>query len=272
MPIYFPPINSTNYILVQSPYGTSLEFETISAPVETGMFWSFPLRGSGLSGYPSGPQSRFNLNYSNISDAEINTLYTFFQSVRGKWLPFRFLDPNGNLLQQSQLFSNSAWTKTLTATPGAPDPTGNLLGFTLSSGHMQAVIGPSDGGMSGFVMRASIYLKALAGGVTASIGFVDQTTSTQYLKTFSLPANSWLRISNNLLLPTNNQFVAYTSVSANCYAFGAQVVPMKGEGAYQCVPGNFGYHANCRFDTDVFNVQAIGPNQNQLQLPIQETM
>jgi len=268
--VYFPQINA-NLILTQAPYGTGLEFENVGVPVETGMVWSYPLRGAGLSGYPSGPLGKFNVNFSNISDAEVNVLYAFFQSVRGKWGSFRFLDPSGNLLQQSQLFSNSAWAKTLTATPGAPDPTGNLLGFTLTSGHMQAVIGPSDGGMSGFVMCASIYLKALAGGVTASIGFVDQTTSTQYLKTFSLPANSWLRISNNLVLPTNNQFVAYVSVSGNCYAFGAQVSPMKGEGAYQCVPGNWGYHANCRFDTDVFNVQVVGPNQNQLQLPIQET-
>jgi hypothetical protein len=269
--LYFPQINA-NLILTQSPYATESAFENIDVPVETGMVWSFPLRSAGLSGYPSGPLGKFGVNFSSITDVEVNTLYAFFQSVRGRWLPFRFLDPNGNLLQQSQLFSNSAWAKTLTATPGAPDPTGNLLGFTLSSGYMQAVIGPSDGGMSGFVMCASIYLKALAGGVTALIGFVDQTTSTQYLKTFSLPANSWLRISNNLVLPTSNQFAFYLNLSGTVYAFGAQVSPMKGEGAYQCVPGNWGYHANCRFDTDVFNVQAVGPNQNQLQLPIQETM
>jgi len=91
MPLYFPPINSTNYILVQSPYGTSLEFETISAPVETGTFWSFPLRGSGLSGYPTTPLSRFNLNYSNIGVNKSKDSLTF----------------TGNVVMANHMFMNS---------------------------------------------------------------------------------------------------------------------------------------------------------------------
>lgn len=268
--VYFPQINA-NLIITQAPYGTSLEFENVDVPVETGMVWSYPLRGAGLSGYSSGPLGRFNVNFSNISDAEVSVLYAFFQSMRGKWGSFRFLDPNGNLLQYSQDFTNAAWTKTLTVATGQPDPFGHALGCSLTAGHMQAVAGPSDGGLSGFVMCASIYLKALAGGVTASIGFVDQTTSTQYLKTFSLPANSWLRISNNLVLPTSNQFVFYLSVSGSCLAFGAQVSPTKAECTYTCTPGGFGYYQNCRFDSDIFEVRVIGPNQNALNLPIQET-
>lgn len=269
--IYFPQINA-NLILTQSPYSTESAFENVDVTLETGVMWSYPLRGSGLTGYPSGPLGKFAVDFSSITDGEVNTLFAFFQSVRGRWLPFRFLDPNGNLLQYSQDFTNAAWTKTLTAVVGQPDPFGHALGCSLTAGYMQAVAGPSDGGMSGFVMCASIWLKALAGGVTASIGFVDQTTSMQYLKTFSLPANSWLRISRNLVLSTNNQFVFYLSVSGSCDAFGAQVSPMKGEGAYQCAPGNYGYHAICRFDTDIFETKAVGPNQNQVSLPIQETM
>ena len=268
--LYFPQINA-NLILTQSPYATSLEFENVSVPVESGMMWSYPLRSAALPGYPAGPLGKFAVNFSSITDAEVSVLRAFFQSVRGKYAPFRFLDPNGNLLQYSQDFTNAAWARTLTAIVGQPDPSGHVLGCSLTAGYMQAVAGPSDGGMSGFVLCASIWLKALSGAVTASVGLVDQTTSTQYLKTLSLPANSWLRISNNLVLPTNNQFAFYLNLSGTVYAFGAQVSPMKGEGAYQCTPGNYGYHQNCRFDTDVFEVKAIGPGQNQLSLPIQET-
>lgn len=268
--VYFPQINA-NLILTQVPYGTSLEFENIDVPVETGMVWSYPLRGAGLSGYPSGSLGKFNVNFSNISDAEVNLLYTFFQSVRGKWGSFRFLDPSGNLLSYSQDFTNAAWVKTLTVTTGQPDPSGHTLGCSLTAGHMQSIAGPSDGGLSGFVMCASIWLKAVSGSVAATIGFIDETTSTAYTQQFTVASGAWTRISKNLVLPTNNQFVFYLNLSGSAYGFGAQVSPMKGEGAYACTPGAYGYHANCRFDTDVFNIQAVGPNQNQLQLPVVET-
>ena len=269
--LYFPQINA-NLILTQSPYATSLGFENVSVPVESGMVWSYPLRGAALPGYPTGSLGKFAVNFSSITDAEVNVLHIFFQSVRGKWAPFRFLDPNGNLLQHSQDFTNVAWTKTLTAAAGQPDPSGHALGCSLSSGHMQAVIGPSDGGMSGFVMCASIWLKAASGSVTATIGFIDETTLTNYTQQFTVASGVWTRISKNLVLPTGNQFVFYLNLSGSAYGFGAQVSPMKGEGAYQCTPGNYGYHPICRFDTDVFETKALGPNQNQLSLPIQETM
>ena len=266
---YFPQINS-NMIITQVPYATASEFENLSTPVESGMVWGYALRSAGLPGYPTGSLSKFSVNFSSITDTEINTLWAFFQQMKGRWGTFRFLDPSGNLLQKSETFSDAAWTKTLTATSGAPDPAGHALGFTLSSGSMQAVIAAADGGMSGFMMCASIYLKALAPGVVATLGFKDMTTSTSYTTQFSLSTSSWQRISRNLVLPTDNQFVFYLSLTGSVYAFGAQVSPMKGEGSYACTPGNYGYRANARFDTDVFDVHAVAPGQSQLQLPIAE--
>ena len=41
-------------------------------------------------------------------------------------------------------------------------------------------------------------------------------------------------------------------------------------GAHAKTPDNWGYHAKCRFDTDNFDPQYLGPNQCSLVLPIQE--
>jgi len=267
----FPQVNTRNYMMVQTPFGESQEYATILQPVQTGMMWAFGTRGAGLSGYPTGPLSRFAVAYSNITDAEINTLYSFFQSVKGSYGSFAFLDPSGNLLQYSELFSNAYWTKTSSITPGQPDPLGyGNRASTATAGYIEAVVGPSAGGMSGFVLCASIYVKPAANNTTVTLGFIDNTTSIQYTKATVLNAGGYSRLFYTLLVPTNNQFLFYCNFGGTCNIFGAQVGPQKGEGAYVLTPGNYGYHANCRFDVDEFVTTSIGPNQNQLSLPIVE--
>ena len=267
---YFPQV-SANGSTTQVPYVVSSAFENLQTPLETGMNWAFSLRSGGLTNYPTGPLSRFNVNFSNISDAEVNSLYSFFQSCQGRYKSFRFLDPSGNLLQFSEDFANAYWNKTSTVSPHQPDPFGHTRGCSLTTGTLRAVAGPSDGGMRGMVLCASIYLQALFPGMSVSIGFVDNTTSTSYVQNYVLPFSSWLRISKTLVLPTNDQFLFYLQLSSGmCNAFGAQVSPMKGAGAYASSPPGYGYHENCRFDVDAFAVQAVGPGQNALQLPIVE--
>jgi hypothetical protein len=267
---FYPQINS-NMIITQLPYATSQEWGTVVQPVETGMRWSFPLRGSGLSGYPTGPLFRFSINYVNITDSEINTLFTFFQSVRGCWLPFSFLDPAGNLLQFSETFSNSAWTKTSSLTPGQPDPLGyGDRATTATTGSLKAVVGPSSGGMSGFVVCASAWVKAHSNGTTVTIGLIDNSTSTQYTSSAVLNAGNWARLHFTLVLPTNNQFLFYLNLGNTCDIFGAQVASTKGESGYAATPNNYGYHQYCRFDTDDFVVNSPSPNSNQLALPVIE--
>ena len=269
MATYFPQINS-NLILTQLPYSSAASFQTMRSEQETGMVWAYPLVGAGLANYPSNPLNKFMVTFPTITTAEVNTLFTFFQSMLGRYGSFRFLDPGGNLLTYSQDFTNSAWSKTLSATTGAPDPFGHTLGCSLTAGRMQAVAGPSDGGMSGMILCASIWLRGNPSATTATLGFVDQTTSISYTVTVQVPGGSWVRANYRLVLPTNNQFVFYLNLAGPCYAFGAQVSPMKGEGAYVETPGNYGYHQYCRFDTDNFTVAALGPNQNGLELPIAE--
>lgn len=270
MPTYYPQING-NLIITQLPYTSELAYSTVVQDLETGMRWTYPLRGVSLPGYPNFPLGRFTLNYPGITDAEAATLEAFFNSMRGKWLTFRFLDPSGNLLQFSEDFTKSYWSKTASHTAGQADPFNNTNATLLGSGNVEGVVGPSDGGMQGIVMCASIWAKASAGGVSATIGFLDNSTSTFYSNTFLVPTGNWLRVSKTLVLPTNNQFLFKLTISGgSCTVFGAQVAPTKGESAYVRTPGNYGYHENVRFDTDYFDVNVSGPNQNAIVLPAVE--
>src|SRR5215468_9814969 len=55
--------------------------------------------------------TEWRLALVQLSDAEMNSVATLFQSVEGQLAPFTFLDPMENLLQWSEDFSNAVWVK-----------------------------------------------------------------------------------------------------------------------------------------------------------------
>lgn len=280
MPIYFPQING-NMILTQLPYTTSDSFDTTVVDMESGPRISSPRRAASISGYPAAALGKYGVNFSNITDAEVNTLKQFFIARRARYEPFRFFDPGGNLLQYSEAFSNAAWDKSAGVSVGGSvtDPFGGSLAFNLSgSGSdacMLSYVGPSDGDFSGYRMTASVWVKAQDAGTQLYIGFADASLSLQGTS-WSLPYNEWVRIfhSSTMFNSTGMRVImggngTWTS-GRQIHTFGFQAVAMKGSGAYVKTPGNYGYRSRCRFDTDSFDVRRIGPNQNQVLLPIEE--
>ena len=281
MPTY--PQISSNLIITQLPYGVDLSFDTVSQDMDTGMRWSFPRRNGGLTGYPTGPLRRFGVNYTNITDSESDVLEAFFNSMRGKWGEFRFLDPSGNLLQYSEDFSQSYWNKSngpvTVGSTGVSDPFGGSLATALIGGgtnaFAMAVAGPSDGGINGYRLCASAWVKTPDSGIQLVIGFRDSTGVVRGT-TWNLPQNAWKRIYHSEIMWDANEFRMVLGGSSTWASgrtlnfFGVQVTSTKGEGAYAKSPDNWGYHQRCRFDTDSFERRVLGPNQNSVQLPIQE--
>jgi hypothetical protein len=220
-----------------------------------------------------------------ITDAEVASLYSFLQGMRGKWGSFGFLDPGGNLLQYSEDFTQAYWTKTVVSVGSAvTDPFGGNLATALTSsssnGYITAVIGPSGGGLLNYVLNASAWVRATGGGQTICIGFLDSTGSGYSVKTYQLPNGSWVRISWNVQMWSSNYFRFILGgentwgSGATIDVFGCQVAPTKGEGAYVRTSGpmgpSYGWHPNCRFDVDMIMRTSLGPNQNQLELLVQE--
>jgi hypothetical protein len=205
--------------------------------------------------------------------------------MRGRYGQFIFLDPGGNLIQYSEDFTQSYWSKTAVNVGSAvTDPFGGnratALTATSINSYISAIFGPSGGGLQGTMCCASAWVRATAANQTLTIGFLDSTSSSCYVNTFSLPHNAWKRIYCNVPLWTNNYFqfllggMNYWS-STTIQVFGAQVVPMKGEGAMVRTNGvnspGYGLHLSCRFDQDALQVQVDGPDQNAMQLIVQET-
>ena len=276
----FPQINA-NCILTQLPYVSELDYGTISQDIETGMRYSFPLRGAGLPSMPSGPLGKFQLTFPMITDSEVYALKSFFETVRGRWGQFGLLDPGGNLLQSANGFNTSAWDLS-TGSAGSPisipDPFGGGLARVISPGGIDSfalsVVGPSTGGMNGYVMCASMWAKGTISNQQLFLGFADAYLTLKG-QVWTLSSTAWKRIYFSCSLWNSGQFRMIiggngTFMFNSIDAFGAKVCSTKGPGQYVLTPGNYGWHPNCRFSSDVFERRVLGPNQNAVSLPVEE--
>lgn len=282
MPVYFPQINS-NLILTQLPYSAGLAFDTVVQDVETAMRWAFSRRANTdlPDDYSQLPLGKFNIGFSSITDAEVATLKTFFESMYGRYGEFRLLDPGGNLLPSSEDFTSLSWDRgngPVNIISIATDPFGGLLATKLfgagTDSYMLATLGPSDGGINGFVACVSVWVKANSANQEILLGFAS-FTGVIAGTTWQLPQNQWKRIFYSAVLWDDNPFRAILGSSGtwnntDIDVFGFQVSPTKGEGPYVKSPDNYGYHPYVRFDTDTFQRQSLGPDQNVLQLPMFE--
>ena len=238
--------------------------------------------GAGLgSTLPSGPLGRWTLPYSQLTDTQRNVLEAFFEQQLGRYLPFIFLDPMGNLVQSSELFTASSWSllSATAAAPGATDPYGgslaSVLTGTASNSIIETSVLPAGFAPSGFVLCGSVWAKS-ASGQSLMIGFVDSGFTVLASKTWTLPAGQWTRISCPVTLSTTSAIsmiiggLATWGSGVAITLFGAQCVPMPGPGGYVNSPAGYGYHPKCRFDMDALEIQHVGPNANRCTVTIQE--
>lgn len=235
---YFPQLQSG--IITQRPYTTEAAFLHATNDLDCGVRYSYS--------YRTNPLSKFTVNCPSITDAEVTTLENFFNSMNGRYGQFAFLDPVGNLVPNSESFSG-----------GAYDPyQGNRAGY---ASYLSAQVLPSDG--YGITLCTSVWVQAYAGAVF-NIGFTGSTGNV------TVSSGRWTRIWWSGTVQTSG--AVYATVSGpGCTMFGFQCVPLPGPGAYAKTPGSgYGYHPNCRFDTDDFVVRYVGPNQNSVTLPIVE--
>jgi hypothetical protein len=277
MPTYFPPLNSRG-MLVQRPYQTSHSYSTIREDMPMGRRYAFEQFGNGLARFPSEPLARFDLQYSSLTDDELAALEAFFDAMAGRFGPFTFLDPNGNLVAASENFSDASW-QSYSASPGssASDPWGGARGTSVSSSGSNSMLATAvlpDGGAAGFVLCGSVWVLAPAAQQLA-IGFIDSSFTLLHSTTWNLPANSWTRIFDTHQLATASYIRLLigglgTWSGQTLRLFGAQCVPTLGPGAYAKTPGNYGLHPNCRFDTDALAINYQARNRTAVRAPIAE--
>jgi len=267
---YFPQINP-NGVMTTLPYTSSFDYRsTMEDSDYTGRRFAWKWRSVMLGSY--------NLNLQALTAAELLVVQNFFYSAEGRKGEFTFLDPGGNLVNYSDLFSNASWTRTsITAGGNVTDPYGGNLAMSMSSsasnGLLYTTVLPS-GNASGFVLCASVWARATGAGQTLSIGFVDSGFSVLANQIWTLPQNKWVRISCPITLATNSYirillggFATWGS-GQTIQLFGAQCVPLPGPGARLLTPGADGLRPYCRFDSDelAINFEDFGKTSTNLSI------
>jgi hypothetical protein len=159
---------------------------------------------------PAGAFTEWQLQYSNLSDAEAAALEQFFSSMEGSLNVFTFLDPTANLLAWSDQLTNDVWTGDPFAglTGGVADPLGGSNGWTLSnSGDAPQGLYQTLNAPGGYTYCLSMYVRSVTPATAILVLGSNQTTVKA--------GNGWTRFAIS----------GQGDASASSITFGVQVSP-----------------------------------------------
>jgi hypothetical protein len=206
------------------------------------------------------PLFRWDLTLEPLTDIEAATVQSFLQARGGGYESFSFLDPLDNLLQWSEDFTQAVWQKSAPADLVVTGQTLLNIGATALVVRQTIPVNPA-----GITFTGSAWMKAATAPITLRLTGGVQTTFT--------PASGWTRFS------VSEQFTvaaAQTGVDieipagASVDVAGAQLVAAPGPANYTRTTTVSGFHANCRFASDVFDHRVLAPNANHVRVVISE--
>jgi len=76
------------------PFGQGDVYKTDVNESPSGMRYSYPWFGNGLTGFPTRGLRRWPLSFPVLQDADLALIEQFFVGVNGMWLKFSFTDPD----------------------------------------------------------------------------------------------------------------------------------------------------------------------------------
>jgi len=216
--------------------------------------------GSRYTAAASDPlQLSWVLPYKHITMAEANTLQEFFGTVRGRLLPFTFLDPAGNLLAWSEDLTNAVWQKTPLTVVTGNDNRG-VKTFQLASGASgSATVSQVLPCPATALVCFSLFARADQ-PVVLTLSVTDASGAVE--KSFEL-GSAWQQF-----YVTQTGFGnSIGKTAALSFPQGSQAhvsrltaSPQPAPGAYITTAATSGLMTKTRFDQDSFLVTALGAN------------
>src|SRR5271154_2484239 len=97
--LVFPQLSTG--ALAQFPIRKSNSVHTVTNVLEDGTVLAYADPNSGCL--------RWDLSYAALSSLEVSALQSLFESSSGRWAPFTFIDPTGNMFGFSADLTAPAW-------------------------------------------------------------------------------------------------------------------------------------------------------------------
>lgn len=218
---------------------------------------------------PDAAATGWELHASGITLAEWTAVESLFVAASGMWQTFTFLDPTGNLLEQSENFGAGAWTNgaLIELTTGVADPLGTTRATgVINAGEAAESVAQTLAVPGNFYYCLSVWARTSGGSsVTLTIGGSTQT--------FAL-TTAWQRISLTTNLGTSATSVTFgvqLAAGASVDLFGMQVEAQLAASDYKMTTTQGGVYPNARFGADTFTVTAQGTDVFDAVIPIVNT-
>lgn len=205
---------------------------------------------SDLFGDAAAASLAWEMRIKGMTAAEWNAVQAVFVAASGRWQTFTFLDPVGNLLEQSENFGVSPWVNAalIQLTTGVADPLGTTRATRVvnagaaAESVVQALNVPAT-----YQYCLSVWARTIGGSrVTLAIG--------SSWKTFALTAQ-WQRIS---FAGSGTTFGAQLDAGASVDLFGMQVEAQMGPSDYKMTTARGGVYERARFADDRLTATAQG--------------
>jgi hypothetical protein len=213
---------------------------------------------------------QWRLQYSALTDGELASIESLFESSEGQLNTFTFLDPTDNLLMWSEDWTQAVWIPDplLQVTAGIPDPLGgsDAMQLTNTAQTTQQIVQTTNG-PSSYVYCYSVYLRS---AVPATIQLVVTATGQTVLTPITTGA-AWTRVmaSGSLLVQQDGiGFGVQLPAGVQVDAFGAQAEAQPGAGLYKKTIDLGGIYMSTRFNSDLLLATATASNQSSCQIDL----
>jgi len=214
---------------------------------------------------PAGEATGWQLQYSNLSDAELNALAQFFEAMEGSLNTFTFLDPAANLLAWSEDLANAVWEAApfLTVSGGVADP--------LGGGNAWQLANPGEGAQA---LTQTLNVPTSYTYCFSLYAFSSQSSAIE-LQLGSSSVEAAIDAGWNRIQVTGTGDAGASSVTfgiqlpagAVVNVFGPQVEPQPAPSAYKTSTTG-GVYANARFRDDAFTITSTDVNHHSATVNI----
>src|SRR5271165_1888236 len=239
--------------LAQFPIRKSSSVHTVTNVLEDGTVLAYADPNSGWQ--------RWDLSYAALSYLEVAALQALFDSCSGRWAPFTFIDPTGNMFGFSTDLTAAAWQapSLITIQTGVSDPMGGLAAFKLTNtgqaplDFVQTINAPAL-----FKYCCSAYVQ----GTSATSMTLVRESAIESVQDRVEVGTAWTRVaSSSQLTQSADSFVSGFRLSPGqqLALFGLQLEPQLVPSRYRATAARGGIYSNAHWSADQISFVETAP-------------
>ncbi len=239
--------------LAQFPIRKSSSTHTVTNVLEDGTVLAYADPNSG--------SLRWDLSYAALNAVEAAALQSLFDDCSGRWAPFTFIDPTGNMFGFSMDLTAAAWQPhpLISIQTGVSDPLGGLSAFNLTNtGQVPIDFVQTINAPAAFKYCCSAYVQ----GSSATSMTLVRESALESVQDVLEVGTAWTRVaSSSQLTQAADSFVAGIQLlpGQQIALFGLQLEPQLVPSRYRATASQGGVYPNAHWCSDQIALVETAP-------------